>query len=84
MTRLATLSTSFRGRFLLVVFFAAVVPLALIGVWLTGPSCAPEKSAALGARSVARQDLGSGGDAVGATSSAIWGCSRTTRWRPDS
>ena len=26
---------SFRGRFLLVVFFAAVVPLVLIGVWLT-------------------------------------------------
>jgi signal transduction histidine kinase len=29
------LPTSFRGRFLLVVVFAAVVPLALLGVWLT-------------------------------------------------
>src|ERR1051326_8048469 len=29
------LPTSFRVRFLLVVVFAAVVPLALIGVWLT-------------------------------------------------
>lgn len=29
------LPTSIRGRFLLVVFFAAVVPLGLIGVWLT-------------------------------------------------
>ncbi len=29
------LPTSFRGRFLFVVFGAAVVPLALIGVWLT-------------------------------------------------
>ena len=35
MTRRPTLPTSFRGRFLLVVFFAAVVPLALIGAWLT-------------------------------------------------
>ncbi len=35
MYRGAGLATSFRGRFLLVVIFAAVVPLALIGVWLT-------------------------------------------------
>lgn len=35
MTRRALLPTSFRGRFLLVVFFAAVVPLGLIGIWLT-------------------------------------------------
>jgi signal transduction histidine kinase len=35
MPRLAIRPTSFRGRFLLVVFFAAVVPLTLIGVWLT-------------------------------------------------
>jgi signal transduction histidine kinase len=34
-TRRALLPASIRGRFLLVVFFAAVVPLALIGVWLT-------------------------------------------------
>lgn len=34
-TRRAVLPTSFRGRFLLVVFFGAVVPLGLIGVWLT-------------------------------------------------
>lgn len=35
MTPLALLPASFRGRFLLVVFGAAVVPLVLIGVWLT-------------------------------------------------
>lgn len=35
MTLRALLPTSFRGRFLLVVIFVAVVPLALIGVWLT-------------------------------------------------
>lgn len=35
MTRRRIAPTSFRGRFLLVVLFAAVVPLALIGVWLT-------------------------------------------------
>jgi signal transduction histidine kinase len=35
LTRPATLLASFRARFLLVVFGAAVVPLALIGVWLT-------------------------------------------------
>lgn len=34
-TRFTILPASFRGRFLLVVLFAAVVPLALIGVWLT-------------------------------------------------
>jgi signal transduction histidine kinase len=33
--RRAALPRSFRGRFLLVVLLAAVVPLALIGVWLT-------------------------------------------------
>lgn len=35
MTRRRFLPTSFRGRFFLVVFFAAVVPLGLIGLWLT-------------------------------------------------
>lgn len=35
MTRRAILPASIRGRFLLVIFFAAVVPLALFGVWLT-------------------------------------------------
>jgi two-component system sensor histidine kinase AtoS len=35
MRRLSLLPESFRGRFLLVVFGAALVPLALIGVWLT-------------------------------------------------
>ena len=35
MTRRAILPASIRGRFLLVVFFVAVVPLALLGVWLT-------------------------------------------------
>ena len=34
-TRLAPPPMSFRGRFLLVVVLAAVVPLVLIGVWLT-------------------------------------------------
>jgi len=35
MKRFPRLPVSFRGRFLLVVFGAAVMPLALIGVWLT-------------------------------------------------
>jgi signal transduction histidine kinase len=68
-TRRAILPTSFRGRFLLVVLFAAVVPLALIGLWLT-------QSVVGAGEELLRSELDQSVEKIAAPVAARWGYRR--------
>jgi signal transduction histidine kinase len=65
MTRPGFLPTSFRGRFLLVVFVAAVVPLGLIGIWLT-------RSVARAGQELLRSELVQSLETISAPVAARW------------